>query len=68
MKLFAPFRRAFSTKIYTKTGDFGTSALYTGDRHPKNDKVFWCLGAIDELNANIGLAREQFVIMDVVNE
>ena len=47
-----------SFKIYTKTGDKGTSALYTGDRLPKNSLVFDCLGAIDEINANIGLARE----------
>ena len=45
-------------KIYTKTGDKGTSALYTGDRLPKNDHVFHSLGAIDEINANLGMARE----------
>ena len=45
-------------KIYTKTGDKGTSALYTGDRLPKDDTIFECLGSIDELNANLGLARE----------
>ena len=45
-------------KIYTKTGDKGTSALYTGDRLPKNSQVFYCLGSIDEINANLGLARE----------
>ena len=47
-----------SFKIYTKTGDKGTSALYTGDRLPKNSQVFYCLGSIDEINANLGLARE----------
>jgi len=47
-----------SFKIYTKTGDKGTSALYTGDRLQKNDDIFMCLGAIDELNAHLGLARE----------
>ena len=45
-------------KIYTKTGDKGTSALYTGDRLPKNDPIFDSLGAIDEINANLGMARE----------
>ena len=45
-------------KIYTKTGDKGTSALYTGDRLGKNDLIFECLGSIDEINANLGLARE----------
>ena len=42
-------------KIYTKTGDKGTSALWTGDRFPKNHHIFECLGSIDELNAYLGL-------------
>ena len=42
-------------KIYTKTGDKGTSALWTGERLPKDDHIFDCLGAIDEVNAHIGL-------------
>ena len=52
-------QRLFSSfKIYTKTGDKGTSALYTGDRFNKNSNIFNCLGSIDEINANLGLARE----------
>ena len=52
-----------SFKIYTKTGDKGTSVLFTGDRLSKNNEVFHCLGAIDELNAHLGLAREHYRMM-----
>ena len=43
-------------KIYTKTGDQGSSSLYTGDRLNKNDAIFDSLGSVDELNAHLGLA------------
>lgn len=58
------------TKIYTKTGDKGTSALYSGERRLKTDDRFQSLGHVDELNANIGLAREWVEILkeQVVNE
>ncbi|MEP0322347.1 cob(I)yrinic acid a,c-diamide adenosyltransferase [Bauldia litoralis] len=44
-------------KIYTRTGDDGTTALGTGERRPKYDLRFQAIGTIDELNATIGLAR-----------
>ena len=44
-------------RIYTRTGDDGTSALATGERRPKSDLRFEAIGTIDELNAHVGLAR-----------
>jgi cob(I)alamin adenosyltransferase len=43
-------------KIYTKTGDKGTSTLYTGERLEKTDRFFEALGTVDECNAAIGVS------------
>src|SRR5881394_87767 len=44
-------------KIYTRTGDDGTTGLIGGDRVRKSDPRIECYGTIDELNAAIGLAE-----------
>jgi cob(I)alamin adenosyltransferase len=44
-------------KIYTKTGDDGTTGLFGGGRVRKASTRVEAYGTIDELNATIGLAR-----------
>ncbi len=44
------------TKIYTKTGDGGESALVGGTRVRKSHPRFCAIGAVDEANAQIGMA------------
>lgn len=46
-------------KIYTKTGDKGTTALFGGTRVPKHHIRIESYGTIDELNSYIGLIRDQ---------
>lgn len=44
-------------KIYTKTGDKGSTGLWGGQRVSKNSLRVEAYGSVDELNAVIGLAR-----------
>ncbi len=44
-------------KIYTRTGDDGTTGLIGGDRVRKSDLRLDCYGTTDELNAAIGLIQ-----------
>ena len=46
-------------KIYTKTGDYGTTALIGGVRVPKYDERIEAYGTVDELKSWIGLIRDQ---------
>ncbi|PCI12064.1 MAG: ATP:cob(I)alamin adenosyltransferase [Flavobacteriaceae bacterium] len=46
-------------KIYTKTGDKGSTSLYGGTRVSKDNIRIEAYGTVDELNANIGLLRDQ---------
>src|SRR5712692_6826191 len=44
-------------RIYTRTGDDGTTALGSGERRPKYDLRISACGTVDETNAAIGVAR-----------
>ena len=44
-------------RIYTRTGNDGTTALGTGERRKKHDLRIAAYGTIDELNACLGIAR-----------
>jgi cob(I)alamin adenosyltransferase len=46
-------------KVYTKTGDTGTTALFGGTRVPKDHARIESYGTVDELNSYIGLIRDQ---------
>jgi cob(I)alamin adenosyltransferase len=46
-------------KIYTKTGDAGTTALFGGSRVPKHNIRIESYGTVDELNSVVGLIRSQ---------
>jgi len=45
------------TRVYTRTGDAGDTALVGGRRVPKDSPRIEAYGTVDELNAVIGLAR-----------
>ena len=44
-------------RIYTKTGDGGDTGLGDGTRRPKHDRRVAAMGAVDETNSAIGIAR-----------
>jgi cob(I)alamin adenosyltransferase len=45
------------TRVYTRTGDKGTTALVGGKRVPKDSPRIVAYGTVDELNSIVGLAR-----------
>lgn len=55
-------------KIYTKTGDKGTTSLIGGTKVPKNDIRIETYGTVDELNSWIGLVNDQLNDADFKNE
>jgi cob(I)alamin adenosyltransferase len=54
-------RNLKNMKIYTKTGDQGTTSLFGGKRVSKSDLRIDSYGTVDELNSYIGLLRDQEV-------
>jgi cob(I)alamin adenosyltransferase len=57
-------------KLYTKTGDDGTTGLFGGGRVPKTSRRVEAYGTVDETNAVIGVARATglALVVDVVLE
>ncbi len=55
-------------KIYTKTGDKGTTALIGGKRVPKNHVKIEAYGTIDELIAYIGVVRDHSENKEVTDD
>ena len=54
-------------KIYTKTGDKGTTSLIGGTRVPKHHERIEAYGTVDELIAYIGLIRDQKIEESIKN-
>lgn len=52
-------------KIYTKTGDDGTTGLQGGKRVPKSDLRIIAYGAIDEANSSLGVALSCNIDADI---
>ena len=57
-----------SIKIYTKTGDRGTTSLIGGTKVPKNDIRIETYGTVDELNSWIGLINDQLQDAELADE
>jgi cob(I)alamin adenosyltransferase len=56
------------TRIYTRTGDDGTTGLGTGDRVPKDCARVEAYGTVDELNSCLGLVLTQADLPELVRE
>jgi cob(I)alamin adenosyltransferase len=52
-------------KLYTRTGDDGTTGLFGGARVSKDDQRVAAYGAVDEANAALGMARAELDIAEV---
>lgn len=56
------------SKIYTRTGDTGTTGLGDGSRVAKDDLRIHALGDVDELNAIIGVLRSQITTSQIADK
>ncbi len=56
------------SKIYTRTGDDGSTGMADGSRVSKADNLFSVMGDIDELNSHIGLIRAHLTQATTNNE
>ena len=55
-------------RVYTKTGDKGTTGIHGGTRVPKDDIRIEANGCLDELNAVIGIVRSMLAAKDAWQE
>lgn len=53
-------------KIYTKTGDSGTTGIWGGERLPKNSTLIEANGVVDECNSIIGVIKSQLSEEDLI--
>ena len=56
------------SKIYTRTGDAGTTGLGDGSRVAKDDLRIHALGDVDELNSCIGVLRSHIAVSNIENK
>ena len=56
------------SKIYTRTGDSGTTGLGDGSRVAKDDLRITALGDVDELNATVGVLRAQITASQIADK
>jgi len=52
-------------KLYTKTGDDGTTGLFGGKRVSKDSQRVECYGTVDELNSVLGLANTEVTNLEL---
>ena len=55
-------------KIYTRRGDGGTTSMYSGERVSKSSEVMAVLGAVDEAQAFLGVARAECAPDDALGD